>query len=57
MNSGPNINDPVVVAAFRAALLHEGLVALLIFAVLAAAWAACGPGGPPGRARTLRSPI
>ena len=39
MNSGPNINDPVVVAAFRAALLHEGLVALLIFAVLAAAWA------------------
>jgi cytochrome oxidase Cu insertion factor (SCO1/SenC/PrrC family) len=40
MNSGPNINDPVVVAAFRAALLHQGLVALLIFAVLGAAYAA-----------------
>jgi hypothetical protein len=40
MNSGPNIDNPVVVAAFRAALLHQGLIALLIFAVLAAAWAA-----------------
>jgi cytochrome oxidase Cu insertion factor (SCO1/SenC/PrrC family) len=39
MNSGLNTDDPVVVAAFRSALLHQGLVALLVFAVLGAAWA------------------
>jgi cytochrome oxidase Cu insertion factor (SCO1/SenC/PrrC family) len=38
MNSGVNINDPTVVAAFKAALLHQGLIALLIFAVLGLAW-------------------
>ena len=32
MNSGVNVNDPTVVAAFKAALLHQGLIALLIFA-------------------------
>lgn len=32
MNSGVNVNDPMVVAAYRAALLHQGLIALLIFA-------------------------
>ncbi len=40
MNSGLNVNDPTVVAAFRSALLHQALIALLIFAVLALAWAA-----------------
>ncbi|MGH3409104.1 MAG: SCO family protein [Streptosporangiaceae bacterium] len=40
MNSGLNINDPIVVAAFRSALLHQGIVALLIFAVLSIAWVA-----------------
>jgi cytochrome oxidase Cu insertion factor (SCO1/SenC/PrrC family) len=60
MNTGLNPDDPVVVAAFRAALLHQGLIALLIFAVLGAAWAgtrawrrARSPGDPaavPGRA-------
>jgi cytochrome oxidase Cu insertion factor (SCO1/SenC/PrrC family) len=40
MNSGVNISNPVVVAAFRAALLHQGLVALLIFLLLALAWIA-----------------
>ena len=39
MNSGLNVNDPTVVAAFRSALLHQALIALLIFAVLALAWA------------------
>ncbi|MGH3398773.1 MAG: SCO family protein [Streptosporangiaceae bacterium] len=39
MNSGLNIDDPTVVAAFRSALLHQGLLALLVFAVIAAAWA------------------
>jgi len=39
MNSGLNVNDPTVVAAFRSALLHQALIALLIFAVLGLAWA------------------
>jgi cytochrome oxidase Cu insertion factor (SCO1/SenC/PrrC family) len=38
MNSGVNVNDPVVVAAFKAALLHQGLIALLIFGLLGLAW-------------------
>ena len=38
MNSGLNSNNPVLVTAFRAALLHQGLIALLIFALLAMAW-------------------
>src|SRR5579862_9823648 len=40
MNSGVNVNDPVVVAAFKSALLHQWLIALLIFAVLGLAWIA-----------------
>jgi cytochrome oxidase Cu insertion factor (SCO1/SenC/PrrC family) len=38
MNSGVNVNDPVVVAAFRSALLHQGIIALLIFGLLGLAW-------------------
>src|SRR5215469_2263329 len=38
MNSGLNINDPQVVSAFVSALLHQGLVGLLIFATLGVAW-------------------
>jgi cytochrome oxidase Cu insertion factor (SCO1/SenC/PrrC family) len=38
MNTGLNVDNPTVVAAFRAALLHQGLIALLIFAVVGAAW-------------------
>jgi hypothetical protein len=38
MSSGLDPNDPMVVAAFKAALLHQGLIALLIFAVLGAVW-------------------
>jgi cytochrome oxidase Cu insertion factor (SCO1/SenC/PrrC family) len=38
MNSGVNINDPTVAAAFKAALLHQGLIALLAFVVLGLAW-------------------
>ena len=40
MNSGLNAADPTVVAAFRAALLHQGLIALAIFAVLSIVWVA-----------------
>ena len=38
MNSGVNVNDPVVVAAFKLTLLHQGIIALLIFALLGLAW-------------------
>ncbi|HTZ30538.1 MAG TPA: SCO family protein [Streptosporangiaceae bacterium] len=38
MNSGLNDNNSTLVAAFRAALLHQGLYVLLIFAILAVAW-------------------
>ncbi len=38
MNSGLNSNNTTLVAAFRAALLHQGIVVLLSFAVLAVAW-------------------
>jgi uridine phosphorylase len=38
MNSGVNVNDPVVTAAFNAVLLHQGLIAQLIFVVLGLAW-------------------
>ncbi len=39
MNSGINANDPTVVAAFRTALAHQGLIALLIFILLVLGWA------------------
>jgi cytochrome oxidase Cu insertion factor (SCO1/SenC/PrrC family) len=39
MRSGINITNPILVAAFRSALMHQGLVALLLLAVLATAWA------------------
>jgi cytochrome oxidase Cu insertion factor (SCO1/SenC/PrrC family) len=38
MNSGLNTGDLTVVAAFESALVHQGLIALLIFAVLGFAW-------------------
>jgi hypothetical protein len=38
MNSGINVSDPTVVAAFKAALVHQWLIALLIFALLGMAW-------------------
>ena len=38
MNSGLNIDNPTLVTAFRTALLHQGILILAIFAVLAVAW-------------------
>jgi cytochrome oxidase Cu insertion factor (SCO1/SenC/PrrC family) len=38
MNSGINVSDPTVVAAFKAALVHQGLIALLIFGLVGLAW-------------------
>jgi cytochrome oxidase Cu insertion factor (SCO1/SenC/PrrC family) len=49
MNSGLNIHDPTVVAAFRHALLHQGLLGLALFAVLAAAWVAVREVWPASR--------
>src|SRR5215831_18375520 len=40
MNSGLNSSNPTVVAAFRSALLHQGIIVFLVFAVLAVAWVA-----------------
>ncbi|MDA8324269.1 MAG: SCO family protein [Actinomycetota bacterium] len=39
MHSGVNITNPILTAAFRSALMHQGLVALLLLAILATAWA------------------
>jgi cytochrome oxidase Cu insertion factor (SCO1/SenC/PrrC family) len=64
MNTGLNANDPGVIAAFKAVLLHQGLIALLIFGTLGLAWVsirawlpAAGegtrtPAGAPGPAVT-----
>jgi cytochrome oxidase Cu insertion factor (SCO1/SenC/PrrC family) len=40
MNSGLDPTSPVVVAAFRAALLHQGLAALIVFGILSLIWVA-----------------
>jgi hypothetical protein len=34
-----NANDPVVVAAFRSALIRQGVIAVVIFSLLGAVWA------------------
>ena len=39
MRSGLNVANPILVAAFRSALIHQGLVALLILVSLASIWA------------------
>src|SRR5215469_917668 len=70
MNSGVDVNDPVVVAAFKSALLHQGIIALLIFGVLGLAWLTvrawlpgaaqaggqAGAGGPAGPAAAAAEP-
>ena len=47
MNSGININDPTVTAAFRAALAHQGLIALAIVVLIALLWTASKAWLPP----------
>ena len=57
MGSTLQLNNPTVVAAFRSALIHQGIIALLIFFLLAMLWVSVRewvPGGPhlvraPGR--------
>jgi cytochrome oxidase Cu insertion factor (SCO1/SenC/PrrC family) len=50
MNSGLNSDNPTLVAAFRAALLHQGIYVLLIFAILAVAWVSAREWLRPARA-------
>lgn len=63
MNSGINVNDPTVTAAFRAALVHQGLIALAVLVLIALLWAtarawparrlaAPGPGPGAGQGRS-----
>jgi cytochrome oxidase Cu insertion factor (SCO1/SenC/PrrC family) len=54
MNSGLDLSDPSVVAAFKAALVHQGMIALLIFALVGLAWISIRAGLPAaaGGART-----
>jgi len=40
MNSGLNSDNPTLVAAFRSALLHQGIIAGCVLVILAVAWAA-----------------
>jgi cytochrome oxidase Cu insertion factor (SCO1/SenC/PrrC family) len=40
MNSGLNSNNATLVAAFRSALLNQGILVLFVFTVLAVAWVA-----------------
>ena len=58
MNSGVNVNDPTVIAAFKTALLHQGVIALLIFCALGVVWVtvrALLPAAQPGEQTGLGS--
>jgi cytochrome oxidase Cu insertion factor (SCO1/SenC/PrrC family) len=52
MNTGLNVSDPTVVAAFKTALLHQGLIALLIFLVVGLAWLSLRAWVPASRGST-----
>ena len=52
MNSGLNSDDPALVAAFRSALLHQGILVLAVFGVLALAWAVTREWARPPGTRT-----
>jgi cytochrome oxidase Cu insertion factor (SCO1/SenC/PrrC family) len=51
MNSGLNSSNPTLVTAFRNALLHQGIIVFLVFAVLAVAWVAIREWLRPAAAR------
>ena len=59
MKSGLNLDNPLLAAAFRSALLHQGMVALLVFGILALAWVSVRewrPAGPGGGRALSRQP-
>ena len=57
MNSGIDVSDPVVVAAFKAALVHQGLIALLIFALVGLSWVTVRTWTPAGAGAGTRGPV
>src|ERR1700747_2858335 len=57
MNSGIDVSDPTVVAAFKAALVHQGLIALLIFALLGLAWVTIRGLFPANAAGAAQAPV
>jgi cytochrome oxidase Cu insertion factor (SCO1/SenC/PrrC family) len=57
MNSGIDVSDPTVVAAFKAALVHQGLIALLIFALLGLAWVTIRVLFPANAAGAAQAPV
>ena len=62
MNSGLNSDNPTLVAAFRSALLHQGIIAGCVLVILAVAWAAIREwmrppaGGDAGRGEAMAEP-
>ena len=56
MNSGLSPDDPTLVAAFRSALLHQGLIAVGIFLILWLVWGASRNWVAPGAATRTRRP-
>jgi cytochrome oxidase Cu insertion factor (SCO1/SenC/PrrC family) len=56
MNSGLNPADPTLVAAFRSALLHQGLIAAALFLLLWLLWGASRNWVGPGAAGEARHP-
>jgi cytochrome oxidase Cu insertion factor (SCO1/SenC/PrrC family) len=56
MNSGLTSDNATLVAAFRSALLHQGIYVLLIFAVLAVAWVSAREWLRPARSAPPASP-
>jgi cytochrome oxidase Cu insertion factor (SCO1/SenC/PrrC family) len=55
MNSGLNPADPTLEAAFRSALLHQGLIAAAVFALLWLLWGASRNWVSTGTARPARA--
>jgi cytochrome oxidase Cu insertion factor (SCO1/SenC/PrrC family)/uncharacterized membrane protein (UPF0136 family) len=55
MNNGLNINDPTVAAAFRSALAHQGIIALVILGLLSVAWVSVREWAPGGLRGELRA--
>ncbi len=55
MNTGLNDADPMVVAAFKTALLHQGLIVLAIIVALALAWVSLREWVPSIKAAAARS--
>ena len=55
MNSGLDVDDPTVVSAFKVALLHQGIAAVLLFALLALAWVAVREFRPRGSSAGQRA--